>query len=433
MRVACVGNMNNMMFTLCRYLRDSDVDAHLFTFSDEAEHFLPVADTYTEDYKGFTINLPIGREHLTDNSKISLVKKAFSGYDFFIGTDFAPALLALIGLKLDVFIPHGSDIYGYPFPSYRDTSTSKVWWLKSVYYLGKMQKIGIENAVRIFFPDEYEKNNPYKQRLRCEGTFFNTSGPMLYIPQYQAPDLGEHFKKLEHYNLFLEIRRSYELVVFSHARQNGINLPEEIAVHDKGNANLIEGFAKFVRASSVNACLVLFEYGMDVESSKKMVAELGIAERVKWMPKMQRKEIMFGIRNADVVCGEFKNSWLTCGVVNETLAMGKPLLHFRNDNLYQHDYPELYPLLNAQTADEICMQLDRYIHQRQTIEEQALEGIKWLETYSVKRPVDLICSFIDLGQSANRFSLKERLLMRILIVRLKAAINTRRFIERIFG
>jgi len=409
MKIACVGNMNNMMFTLCRYLRDRNIDSHLFTFADEAEHFLPEADSYTEDFRNFTVNLPIGKDDLFNSYKIAAVKPLFSGYGFIIGTDVAPALLALLGLKLDVFIPHGSDIYAYPFPVYNDKSTNRIWWLKSAYFIGRIQKKGIRNTQNILFPDEYENNYPYKKKLAHTGPFFNTSGPMLYIPQYHSPDIEQHFKKLKYHDLFVGLRKAYELVVFSHARQNGTNLPENLAVHDKGNLNLIEGFAKFIKESNVNACLVLFEYGMDVGSAKEQVALLGIGSRVKWMPKMQRKEIMFGIRNADIVCGEFKNSWLTCGVVNETLALGKPLLHYRNNVLYKADYPELYPLLNARTSLEISDQLKRFVGDKEKINILAMQGTAWLDTFSVKIPVDLICSFIEGKKNNTLLSFKEHI------------------------
>ena len=49
MRIACIGNMNNMMFTLCRYLRDNGYDANLFCFKDEAVNFLPGTDSFDAD------------------------------------------------------------------------------------------------------------------------------------------------------------------------------------------------------------------------------------------------------------------------------------------------------------------------------------------------------------------------------------------------
>ena len=90
MKVACIGNMNNIMFTLCRYLRDKNFDASLFLFDDEADHFLPEADTYNDEYRKYTTQLSIGRASLHRKDLIEKVKPLLKDFDVFIGTDIAP-------------------------------------------------------------------------------------------------------------------------------------------------------------------------------------------------------------------------------------------------------------------------------------------------------------------------------------------------------
>ena len=45
---------------------------------------------------------------------------------------------------------------------------------------------------------------------------------------------------------------------------------------------------------------------------------------------------MVGISLSDLVAGEFNNSWFTYGVVFEAMAMGKPIIHHRNDSIYKN-------------------------------------------------------------------------------------------------
>lgn len=392
MKIACIGNMNNMMFTLCRYLRDYNMDAHLFLFNDEAGHFLPGADTYDEKYKAYTATLPVGRANLFQvKQNRKKLKEIFSGFDFFIGTDLAPALMALIGKQLDVFVPHGTDIYHFPFITKPDKTVNKIYWARSIYLVGLLQKIGAQQAPVILFPDEYDIHFPFKKKLNCKGKFHNTSAPMVYATQYHDPAVKALFKNLGHYHLFETVRNKYNMVVFSHSRQNGFDLEGKERIHYKGNDSLIKGFSGFVKQHpSVSAGLVLFEYGMNVKASKDLVISCGIEDKVIWMPKMDRKEIMAGLMTADIGCGIFGSSWLTCGVVNEVLAVGKPLLHFRDDSLYVKDYASLYSLLNAHSAAEITAALSKYVAQTEKIKNESTEGTAWLEKYTVEQPLGII-------------------------------------------
>jgi hypothetical protein len=131
---------------------------------------------------------------------------------------------------------------------------------------------------------------------------------------------------------------------------------------------------------------------------------------------MDRKEIMFGMMNADIVCGEFKNSWLTCGVVNEALVLGKPLLHFRDDKLYSNDYAELYPVLNAGNETDISSQLQYYVKNSASVIEKSKYGIEWIEKYTVKDLLKLLIEQINNG-SSKTFKITFESQIKLLIIR----------------
>lgn len=388
MKIACIGNMNNMLFSMCQYLRDNQIDCDLFLF--EGEPFLPEHDSYTKDYEKFCFVLPIGKSTLYQKSKRKKVRNILKNYDFFIGTDLAPALFYSIGLKLSIFVPHGSDIYTLPFidrlPSKKN---KKLWWLTDVFFVSQMQLRGVRQVPSIFFPDEYEVNYPFKKSLNTRSKFYNFSVPMLYAPQYKDLDLIAQTEKSENIAFFSQLRAQYDFIVFSHSRQNGSNLPLEMKVHEKGNEQLIRGFAEFIsKNQSLNTRLILFEYGMDIEFAKNLIKTLTIEKFVIWVPKMKRKEIIFGILASDVGCGIFANSWLTCGVVNEILVTGTPLIHYRDDALYQKDYTELYPMYNAKTPTEICQALNEVLAAKKNNVLRSRAGIEWIEKFSVNQPVN---------------------------------------------
>lgn len=391
MRVACLANLNNMMFILCRYLREAGIDAHLITLSDEPAHFNPGSDSYNDDYLSYYKALPITKSTLYKASSIELLKKELADFDFYVGTDIAPTIVTLIGKSLDVYIPHGSDIYDLPFLKTRKKGTNKVWWLNEKETLSKLQKLGIEHTKTILFPDEYDIHFPFKDQLKTAATYHNTSGPMVFIPQYADLENNEQIHALEWYPFFTKMRNENDLVIFSHSRHNGFDLPPELAIHQKGNNLLIEGFAAYVKVNpTIKAKLIFFDYGMNVQASKDLIATLNIEDNVVWMPLMQRKEIMLGLNMADISCGQFDNSWLTCGVVNETLASNIPLLHYRQDELYASDYETLYPLLNAKTANDISEQISLFMNDKASYKKMALNGSEWLKKYTVDNPLRII-------------------------------------------
>jgi len=178
MRIACVANINNMMFILCRYLRDEGFDAELITLADEPPHFSPSADSYSDDYLTYYTVLPYTKSTIYSPEAVADISSQLDGFDFYIGSDIAPALLALIGKKLDVFIPHGSDIYALPFEIERPLKTNKVWWLREKTTLRKFQEVGIRYTETILFPDEYDIHFPFKHKLKTGANYHNTSGPM---------------------------------------------------------------------------------------------------------------------------------------------------------------------------------------------------------------------------------------------------------------
>ncbi|MBL4635548.1 MAG: hypothetical protein JKY56_16935 [Kofleriaceae bacterium] len=335
--------------------------------------------------------MPITKSTLYKANSIELLKKELADFDFFIGTDLAPTITTLIGKKLDVFIPHGSDIYDLPFEKKRGKGTNKVWWLSEKETLSKLQKIGIEQCKTILFPDEYEIHFPYKNKLKTTAQYHNTSGPMVYIPQYANLEKNPQIKSLQWYPFFKKLREENDLIIFSHSRHNGFDLSPNMAIHQKGNDILIEGFAHYIKANpSIKAKLIFFDYGMNVQASKELISALEIDENIVWMPLMPRKEIMLGLNMADISCGQFDNSWLTCGVVNETLASNIPLLHYREDELYEGDYEDLYPLLNAKTSEDIHERLTAFIAEKESYNQLAKQGSKWLKKYTVDNPLRII-------------------------------------------
>ncbi|HTA62685.1 MAG TPA: hypothetical protein VK835_09525 [Bacteroidia bacterium] len=348
MKIACIGNMNNMFFQIGRYLID---EGHLVTFFllEEFDHFLPQADTY-EDISKYEI-IKLGWNFDTFRGVTSQqIKKIFSSFDYLMGTDLAPAYLFKAGLKLDVYFPHGSDLYQYPFFRYKN-NPPQLWEIPAN-IVSRAQFIGIKEAdtVSLDMSDEVFETPYYKIRGKTQRRI--TSPPFLYFKQYtdNYPALSTYYKQ------FSEIRSQYKFIVFQQISQDW-SMRGEFKI-DKGNNNLINAFADYLNKNEKykkDSLLILMEYGIDVEKSKQLIVKLGISNNVIWFKKMNRKDLMVAIYFSDICVGELGyRQWYSYSSIIEFMAMKKPLIHHRGDAFYKNKGLDLYPMVDADSAEKVA-------------------------------------------------------------------------------
>ncbi|HDY68919.1 MAG TPA: hypothetical protein ENH85_14150 [Candidatus Scalindua sp.] len=378
-KVACIGNMNNNMFSLVRYLRDFNIDATLFLLNNETEHFSPLSDTFDSNYD-YIKKLTWGSNarKLFLPSTPGKVREDFKQYDVLIGCGVAPAFLERAGLKLHIFMPYGADLYSVPFLPARPITRRMPAKLILAYY----QKRGIRHSLLTTAPVV----------VKCWSKAIETLGikhypilyPMVYCPQYN--NLNFEKSSLQYSQSFLQIRSNYDVVVFNHSRQIWKTFIDDVSL--KGNDVLIRGFADYVKRGTKKAVLVLFEYGIDVIESKKLISQLGVADSVIWMPKMFRKEIMFGLSLADFGSDQFIVGDGGGGTCWEVMATGKPVFAYFGIN--QEEFSALNmgkpfpPIVNVKTPDEIVNHLINFEKQPDYYKKLGEKAKNWYSYYMGK-------------------------------------------------
>ncbi len=382
-RVACVGNMNNNSFVLARLLRRRGIDADCLRFPNEPGHFDPLCDTFDETELRFVRTLPWGDASDVFKFSPAELRKDLEDYDFVIGNGLTPAFFARMGRQLDIFSPYGSDLYETPFHSF--------WRHPRGYFVSRLQRQGIRAARLVHAETEYYNMGPSLKRIGPRGKILSIGLAAIDEDQYDPSAISKQYSKSKFYPQFKSIRDSSHLMIYHQARHLWKN-PED-GVTFKGTDRLLLGFAEFLRRHPESkATLVTFEYGQEVDESKKLISELGIDDSVVWMPLMDRKELMVGLSLCDIGTGEFHTSCLGAGVIFETLALAKPLMHYRVDSDFAHAYPTLYPILNASSPEDIHRHLSDYWKNPEPFKEIGRQGRNWLIKELNDRVID---AYID--------------------------------------
>lgn len=393
-KILLICNQSNNFFALVRYLRDIGYDAHLILMKEEFEHFNPRADSYNENYKKFVHKsffsmLPTGFYLITKDQ----IKDAVNDFEFIIGCGLAPAYLNKIGLKLDIFIPYGSDLDYQPYFQRKNFFNKKFLRIISVTY---HQKMGIKNSRFVMKTNANSTFNSHYNNLQPYGELISGTVPLIYDKQYENSILKKYINSSR--NDFIKsmktIRESSDFVIFHHCRHLW---SDKSPIDYKGNDKLLKGFKKFTEnKKEINACLILFEYGEDVNKSKKLIRELDIENNVKWFPVTYRKDIMIGINLCDVGVAALADiSWITYSVVCEFMCMSKPIIMYREDELYKKNYEYLYPIINASDDNDVASALMKICKDKELSLNMGKESKQWFNKYVIGEGLQKIINAIE--------------------------------------
>lgn len=390
-KIGLICNQNNLFFGLGRHLRDAGYDVTLLLMNNEASdwpHFHPSADTFDLGYQDWTRVLSWGDGRRIARHDPRTVERDLAPFDFLFGCGSAPAYLARIKRPLDVFMPFGSDLCEEPFRPPAFTRHS----VRSLVELPRLQRAGVR-ASKVVIGDRSVLIEEPLARLSYKGRRVFGVPPLLYTPLFSQASLQAKTKSSHWYPVVKAFRAKLDVLVFMHARHVWKN-PTKLT-WTKGNDKLFRAVAELrAERPDVRVGVVTCEYGPDVLASRELIRELGLEERVLWLPVSPRKELMVLMTLADLAVGELGHSWLIAGTVHEALAMGKPLLHRREDADFQGLYPELYPMFDIKQVSDATTVLRRFVDTPAEIQAVGTAGRAWLEEHAIRRSMELTRSLI---------------------------------------
>ncbi|MES2330155.1 MAG: hypothetical protein V4539_11175 [Bacteroidota bacterium] len=369
--------MNNNFFSFTRYLRDEGYAAQLFLFNNEQSHFLPQNDSLDDEWKLYTSWLNWGDDKSFNDFDTKKVKKEFEPFHFIIGCGSSPAFLRKAGITIDIFIPYGSDLYSLPYynlvkPRNLVTMIKRAYW----------QKKGIAEARNIFLTPTGGKFEKYVGQLGFKGRMHRCGVPMLYWKLYYDQKFSEFKHSCNIHQLVTSLKEKGHLVLVHPCRHNWKNIPAKWS--NSGNDILYRAIAKLKEMDpQINISVITFEYGLDVKETKKLIGDLKIEESVYWQPRSTRLEIMAAIQASDLVVGELCDSFLTYGVVYESMVSRKPIMHSCKKEDFKNEFEEIYPMLFANTVEHVVEHLRKLLANPSEFEELGIGSYQWFKHYLV--------------------------------------------------
>lgn len=383
-RVALIGNMNNNFFSLLRYLLDRNIDAYLLLFNNELDQFQPESDTwFIEKYKKRIVKINIGNP-FSELHKKKKIQKIFSRYDMFIGCGYAPYYASLCKIKLDIFIPYGSDLYELPFNTRFEQQLSKPakGFFKSLLlytlnlFVSYHQQKGIRDAKFVITTNILPTFRDAIKKL--EISVLDVGVPIVYNEEINCLDklslsFIENIKKIS----------DHDFVICSQSRQYWYTLIDTAQIDNlKRNDLLIKGFAKFLKQTNAKARLLLFEYGPDVKYSKLLIENEQIKDRVIWFGKTTRKEILYLFsKYVHIGADQFLSGYFG-GTGYEILSQGKPLMTtitLSNNEYTVQTGKSFPPIINVSSENEIADKLQYYYYNREKLNDLSKDSLDWFE------------------------------------------------------
>ena len=146
----------------------------------------------------------------------------------------------------------------------------------------------------------------------------------------------------------------------------------------KGSDRMLRAFAELVRQDRPNALLLLNDWGLEVGRSRALIAELGIERNVRWLEPLPKLRLIDAYRAADVVLDQFLIG--TFGAVApEAMACGTPVLMAFEPQLHEWCFPELPPIVDVRTPEQIYRELRRLARDEKALAELSGAGRDWVE------------------------------------------------------
>jgi glycosyltransferase involved in cell wall biosynthesis len=217
----------------------------------------------------------------------------------------------------------------------------------------------------------------------------NIAAERLKIPNYKwVPhpiNEDEHpTTEPEHVRCDIRSKLDSEFVIFHPSRHHWD--AKRDTSWDKGNDILIEGFARFVKEVYPKAGAVFVEWGQTLKQTRELLAKHGIERNILWIAPQPTPRMNAYTQASDVLADQFCIGTFG-GIMPKGLLFGTPNLIYLDDAVHRWCLPEMPPVLNTRTPDDVFHALKRLYEDREFTRKIADDGRAWYAKYHSSRVV----------------------------------------------
>ncbi|MCK5578384.1 MAG: glycosyltransferase family 4 protein, partial [Planctomycetes bacterium] len=167
----------------------------------------------------------------------------------------------------------------------------------------------------------------------------------------------------------------------------------------KGSDSFLKAYAKVVEKTK-DVILLLTHWGDDLKKSKALIEELGIQNRVAFIPILSKKRLIKYLHAADAVIDHFfEGGWYGTSTL-EAMACGRPVLIYLDEAKFRERsfFDEMPPVCNAYEPDEIARQMEELIKDPGRCRDIGRASRDWVVKYHGWR--NLIDQYIEVYKKA---------------------------------
>lgn len=403
MKIAIVGNMNNNGVSLLNNLKKYSHNADLFLYLNDGTssnaHFNIDNNTYSEINGPVGYTLPIingpeailtktplkylfhiysfitnSRSRKQDHNKVNYL---LSSYDLIICHGILPAYLQLHNLKVKriIFYPVSTGVEYINADRLRDVNNSSNL-LKIISYI--LAKKILVRALK--------KKNVTVCNTELSVTSETLSCHSIKFKKIFVPCVTRWVKRDK--QAVIDINDK-SINIISHARHYWVeNKYNRIYnKHIKNNQWILYSIKDIMKmCKGIDIVVHLFEYGKDVDFSKKLIQDLKISSFVKWHPLSPKKYISSLLNKCDIGIGEFTplNNTIWGSTGWEILGSGIPLLTYNswNQSRFMLNYGvPMPPIPKIICNEDLTIELYRLLIDTNKRERIGAESLEWVDNY----------------------------------------------------
>lgn len=380
MRVLLHGNVNNLPLQVAMALRSLGVDAQL-VFTDATPLHHPASVRRRWRWRWMRPKWVHDHSYLTENDFISWttpLARSFttlpSGIDFALLNAMSPSLDGILDIP-QAFINTGSDLTFYGdrrFPEWRSADWDQRF------------RDGPEGQIEIAAMRDFVE----RQRSGIARARFSLTSPRgahaaadILFDELSFEDSRRVMWRIADTDGIaaspLRYRRPF--VITSLARVDFQRRSGGTELDLKGTDVLLAGVANAIRQGA-DVKLELPLKGGDVEVAKNMVLDLGLKDRVSWLPEVPRHAYLECIAASTLVVDSLGPSGPGT-VTHDALASGRPVLANLEPSIWSTVFGEAYPGFHATTADEVAAAVMTAVQTPSLLREVAIESRFFAEAH----------------------------------------------------